>query len=386
MTLAVFHSALHYVPDWLVAIGILVLAALVALLLFQILRAVSRRFLTRQHHPVLQKLLHRAAPLFQFAAIFLAAVLVAPALPLSSNATETLHRALIAAFIILVGWILILASNIAADRYMTRFRVDTEDNLLARKAVTQMRVLKRTAGVVIGALTLGFALMSFDAVRQFGVSIFASAGVAGIAIGLAAKPLLGNLIAGVQLAITQPIRLDDVIIVNGEFGWVEEFTSTYVVIRLWDWRRMVVPLGWFLENPFQNWTRTSATLIGSVYFHLDHRTPVPALRAKLDEIVKSSKLWDGKVVNLQVTDTTEQTIEIRVLATARDSSKVWDLRCEIREKMLTFLQAEYPEALPRRRNEAIQESSPARGMRPGDAPVRALDTAAKGEGGHSTAR
>jgi small-conductance mechanosensitive channel len=269
---------------------------------------------------------------------------------------------------------------------MNRFQIDTEDNLLARKAVTQMRVLKRTATVVIGFLTLGFALMTFDAVREYGVSIFASAGVAGIALGLAAKPLLGNLIAGVQLAITQPIRIDDVVIINGEFGWIEEFTSTYVVIRLWDWRRMIVPLGYFLENPFQNWTRTSATLIGAVYFHLDHRTPIPALREKLNEIVKASKLWDGKVVNLQVSDTTERTIEVRVLATARSASQVWDLRCEIREKMLSFLQAEHPESLPRRRNEAIERSEPTRGMDTGDQAVRALDRAARGESGTSMAR
>jgi small-conductance mechanosensitive channel len=269
---------------------------------------------------------------------------------------------------------------------MSRFRIDTDDNLLARKAVTQMRVLKRTASVVIGFLTLGFALMTFDAVREYGVSIFASAGVAGIALGLAAKPLLGNLIAGVQIAITQPIRIDDVVIIQGEFGWIEEFTSTYVVIRLWDWRRMIVPLGYFLENPFQNWTRASATLIGSVYFHLDHCTPIPALRAKLDEIVKASKLWDGKVVNLQVSDTSEYTIEVRALATARNASQTWDLRCEIREKMLTFLQAEYPESLPRRRNEAVGQSSPARGMHVGEQPVRALDKAAKGESGVNTAR
>lgn len=383
---ATIHSVLRYVPNWLIAVVILAVAAVIALLLFQIFRALSRRFLHPQRHPILHQLVRRAAPLLRFALVFFAAVLVAPALPLGVNANETLHRALIAAFIILVGWIAILASNIAADRYMMNFRVDTEDNLLARKAVTQMRVLKRTAAVVIGALTLGFALMSFDAVRQFGVSIFASAGVAGIAIGLAAKPLLGNLIAGVQLAITQPIRLDDVIIVNGEFGWVEEFTSTYVVIRLWDWRRMIVPLGWFLENPFQNWTRSSATLIGSVYFHLDHRTPISALRAKAEEIVRASKLWDGKVVNLQVSETTEQTIEVRVLATARDASKVWDLRCEIREKMLGFLQAEYPQSLPRRRNEAVQQGPSAREMHAGAEPVRALDRAAKGESGNSTAR
>ncbi|MGN6147817.1 MAG: mechanosensitive ion channel family protein [Rhizomicrobium sp.] len=374
-----------YLPGWLIGIAILVVTALFALAVFQLARAVVRRVL-RGGHPILYALMQRAESLLRFAVILFAVTIVVPALPFGTNTSLTLHRILIASFVILLGWIAIVASNLAADRYMSRFRIDTDDNLLARKAVTQMRVLKRTASVVIGFLTLGFALMTFDAVREYGVSIFASAGVAGIALGLAAKPLLGNLIAGVQLAITQPIRIDDVVIVQGEFGWIEEFTSTYVVIRLWDWRRMVVPLGYFLENPFQNWTRTSATLIGSVYFHLDHRTPIPALRAKLEEIVKASKLWDANVVNLQVSDTTEYTIEVRALMTARDASKVWDLRCEVREKMLSFLQAEHPEALPRRRNETIQQSAPAHGMDTRDQPVRALDRAARGESGTSTAR
>ncbi len=380
-----FGKFAGYVPDWLIGIVILFATAAAALAIFQLMRAMLRRFL-QARHPMLDALMQRAEPLIRFAVVLLAVTIIVPALPFGTNTSRTLHRILIASFVILLGWIAIVASNLAADRYMRRFRLDTDDNLLARKAVTQMRVLKRTASVVIGFLTLGFALMTFDAVREYGVSIFASAGVAGIALGLAAKPLLGNLIAGVQIAITQPIRIDDVVIIQGEFGWIEEFTSTYVVIRLWDWRRMIVQLGFFLENPFQNWTRMSATLIGSVYFHLDHRTPIPALRAKLEEIVKTSKLWDGKVVNLQVSDTTEYTIEVRALATAPNASKVWDLRCEIREKMLAFLQAEHPEALPRRRNEAVQQSTTATGMRPGDEPVRALDRAARGEAGISTAR
>ncbi|HEY2034413.1 MAG TPA: mechanosensitive ion channel domain-containing protein [Rhizomicrobium sp.] len=385
MILPAVTKFVGYIPNWLIGLSLLLATAIIALAVFQLVRALLRRLL-KARHPVLHALLQRADSLLRFAVVLLAAALVVPALPFGTNTSETLHRVLIASFVILLGWIAIVASNLVADRYMQRFRIDTEDNLLARKAVTQMRVLKRTSSVVIGFLTLGFALMTFDAVREYGVSIFASAGVAGIAIGLAAKPLLGNLIAGVQIAITQPIRIDDVVIINGEFGWVEEFTSTYVVLRLWDWRRMVVPLGYFLENPFQNWTRTSATLIGSVYFHLDHRTPIPALRIKLDEIVKSSKLWDGKVVNLQVTDTTERTIEVRALATASNASKVWDLRCEIREKMLAFLQAEYPQSLPRLRAEMAEESAPARTMRPRDEPIRALGRAARGESGANTAR
>lgn len=385
MILPAIHKFAGYFPDWLIGIAILAGTTVLALVVFQSLRALSRRFLEARH-PMLHTLLQRASSLLRFATVLLAGALVVPVLPFGAETTAALHHILIASFVVLLGWIAIVASNLAADRYMRQFRIDTDDNLLARKAVTQMRVLKRTASIVIGFLTLGFALMTFDAVREYGVSIFASAGVAGIALGLAAKPLLGNLIAGVQLAITQPIRIDDVVIVQGEFGWIEEFTSTYVVIRLWDWRRMVVPLGYFLENPFQNWTRTSATLIGSVYFHLDHRTPIPALREKLDEIVKTSKLWDENVVSLQVTDTTERTIEVRALATARNASQVWDLCCEIREKMLAFLQAEYPQSLPRLRAEMAEESAPARRTRSHDEPVRALDRAARGESGSSTAR
>jgi small-conductance mechanosensitive channel len=205
--------------------------------------------------------------------------------------------------------------------------------------------------VVIGILTLGFALMTFDAVREFGVSIFASAGVAGIALGLAAKPVLGNLIAGVQIAIAQPIRIDDAVIVNGEFGRIEEFTSTYVVVKLWDWRRMVVPLSYFLENPFQNWTRTSAAVLGSIYFHLDYSAPVARIREKLEELAKESPNWNGDVVNLQVTDTTERTIQLRALLSARNASLSSNLQSEIREKMLAFLQEEHPYALPRMRAE-----------------------------------
>jgi len=385
MTLPDFNRLTSYAPGWLIGVAVIVLTALLALLVFRVLRAVVRRFL-QVRHPLLHQILQHAESLVRFALVLFAVAVVVPALPFGATTSLTLHHVLIAAFVILLGWIAIVASNIAADRYMSQFQIDTEDNLLARKAVTQMRVLKRTASVVIGFLTLGFALMTFDAVREYGVSIFASAGVAGIALGLAAKPLLGNLIAGVQLAITQPIRIDDVVIIQGEFGWVEEFTSTYVVIRLWDWRRMVVPLGYFLENPFQNWTRTSSTLIGSVYFHLDYRTPVQALRDKLEEIVKASKIWDGKVVSLQVTETTERTIEVRALASAGSASKAWDIRCEIREKMLAFLQEHYPQSLPRLRTE-FSEPMQAGEIRPlRSDPVRALDQAARGETGTSTAR
>ena len=229
--------------------------------------------------------------------------------------------------------------------------MDVEDNLLARKHVTQVRVLERVLDMVIVLITVGLALMTFDAVRQYGVTLFASAGVAGIVAGLAARPVLTNFLAGIQLAVAQPIRIDDAVIVENEFGNIEEITFSYVVVRLWDLRRMVVPLSYFIEKPFQNWTRTGGELIGSVFFYVDHTAPVDVIRKKLAEIVAQSKLWNGKVVSLQVSDCKDTTIELRALVSANNASATWDLRCEVREKLIDFLRREYPSALPRRRYE-----------------------------------
>jgi len=290
----------------------------------------------------------------------LVAALITPALPLDRETNQIIERVLFAGFVVLMGWIAIIASDLAINRYMNRFHADTADNLLARKAITQMKLLKRTVDVLIGILTAGFALMTFDTVRQFGVSLFASAGIAGLAVGFAAKPLLENLVAGIQLAITQPFRIDDVVIVNGEWGWIEEINSTYVVIRCWDWRRLVVPLSYMMTNPFQNWTRQSATLIGTVYLYVGYTADVERLRAKAGEIAKASKLWDGNVINVQVSDISEQStsMQIRILVSSADSGKSWDMRCEMREKMLAWMREDYPDALPRRRQEAIMEDFP----------------------------
>jgi hypothetical protein len=206
---------------------------------------------------------------------------------------------------------------------MRRYRIDTEDNLRARKFVTQARVLRRTVNIVVGILTVGAVLQTFESVQRYGVSLFASAGAAGLILGLAARPVLANLIAGIQIALTQPIRIDDVVIVEGEWGWIEEIFATYVVVRLWDLRRMIVPLSHFIEQPFQNWTRESASIIGAVYWHLDYTVPVAKVRAKLAEIVEASPHWDGKVVNLQVTDTDKDTVTVRGLMSARTSPQAW---------------------------------------------------------------
>jgi small-conductance mechanosensitive channel len=195
--------------------------------------------------------------------------------------------------------------------------------------------------------------MTFDSVKQYGVSLIASAGAAGLIVGLAARPLLTNLIAGIQLAITQPIRIGDAVIVENEWGWVEEITATYVVIKVWDWRRLVVPLAYFLERPFQNWTLEGTDLIGTVLLWVDYTVPVGHVRSKLEEIANSSKLWSGQVANLQVVDSNEQALQLRALVSARTSEETWDLRCEVREKLVLFLQENYPAALPKQRAEVV---------------------------------
>ena len=205
-----------------------------------------------------------------------------------------------------------------AARYLQRFRLDTDENFLARKHVTQVRVFKRVIDTLIVIIAVSTALMTFESVKQYGVSLFASAGAAGLIVGLAARPLLSNLIAGVQIAITQPIRIEDAVIIENEWGWVEDIASTYVVIRLWDWRRMVVPLSYFIERPFQNWTRDTAVADRRHRLSCRLRAPMCSrIRQRLEEAVRESKLWDGAVVNLQVIEASPRAIELRALVSAR---------------------------------------------------------------------
>jgi small-conductance mechanosensitive channel len=205
--------------------------------------------------------------------------------------------------------------------------------------------------VLVIVITVGFMLMTFPEIRRLGLSLFASAGIAGLVIGMAARPALSNLIAGLQIALTEPIRIDDVVIVEGEWGRIEEIGTTYVVVKIWDLRRMVVPLSYFIEKPFQNWTRVSADILGSVFLYTDYTVPVEALREELTRILKSTQLWDGTVNVLQLSDAREHTVEVRALMSARNSSDQWDLRCFVRERLIAFLQKNYPEALPRTRAE-----------------------------------
>jgi len=260
------------------------------------------------------------------------------------------------------AWLLIRLLSVAQDLVAARFDIDVRDNLRAREVQTQFRIVRRIAVVVIVVLSVATLLASSEPFRRFGAGILASAGLAGLVVGFAAQKALGNLLAGIQIAFTQPIRLDDVVVVEGEWGRVEEITLTYVVVRIWDLRRLVLPISYFLEKPVQNWTRTSADILGSVLLHLDHAIPIDALRAELRRIVEASDDWDGKVCSVQVTDTSEKSIAVRALVSAADSGRAWDLRCEVREKLIAFVRAHHPECLPRLR--ANVEASVAPGVAP----------------------
>jgi small-conductance mechanosensitive channel len=277
----------------------------------------------------------------------LALILAAPALAVSPRLAEVFGNATSVLLIGVVAFVLLQVIDAASAIVLQQYRLDVRDNLRARAITTQVLVLKKVAITSVGLFTLASMLMVFDSVRQFGASILASAGIAGIIVGFAAQRSIATLLAGFQIALTQPIRVDDVVIVENEWGKVEDITLTYVVVRIWDLRRLVVPITYFIERPFQNWTRTSADILGTVFLSVDYSVPLDALRAELTRILEASPLWDRKVNVLQVTEAKERSVEVRVLVSAADASLAWDLRCDVREKLLTFLQRNYPASLPR---------------------------------------
>src|SRR3954452_24376463 len=315
-----------WIPSWFVGLCLVAGAILMALSIYRLsVWLFNRAFGTRL--PLVSVFISSTAGPTQLALSLAAVALVLPLAPLDDAFRTPLTRLFVVAFIALIGWISIRIVDMSAARYLLNFR-DVTENFVARKHVTQVRVFKRVTDIIIVIITVSTALMTFDSVRQYGVSLFASAGAAGIIVGLAARPLLSNLIAGMQIAITQPIRIEDAVIIENEWGWVEDIAATYVVIRLWDWRRMVVPLSYFMEKPFQNWTRQSSSILGSVFWYVDYATPIEEVRARFLEILKGSKLWDGQVGVLHVTDAKEATIEIRGLMSAASSGASSDLRNE----------------------------------------------------------
>jgi small-conductance mechanosensitive channel len=289
---------------------------------------------------------HVKAPL-RLALPLLAVSLVLPFVTMPEDFSDLLRNLLSVLTIVTVSWAVVRSASVLEDYLYDRYKIDSQDNLKARKIHTQMLYLKRVFAVIVGVIALALILINFDKVKQLGTTILASAGIVGIVLGFASQRSIALLFAGFQVALTQPIRIDDVVIVENEWGKVEEITLTYVVIRIWDKRRLVVPISYFIETPFQNWTRVSADLLGTVYLFCDYTVPVQALREELRRILEQSEEWDREVCVVQVTDATEQTMVVRALMSASDASLLWTLRCVVREKLIDYIRREYPESLPR---------------------------------------
>ena len=344
--IATLRANAAWAPPWTVSVAVAAAALVIVQFLYGLAVRLIRRAV-RERNPFFHSLLIRTRGPVRLALLLGALSWAAEAAPFPAGQESLIQHGLLMAFIVLCGWAALTAVDIAAALYTRQFRLEESDDLLARKHLTQIRILTRAIATLVVVVTAGLALMTIPGVRQLGVSLLAAGGAAGIILGLALQPVLSNLIAGVQIAVTQPIRIDDSVFIQNEFGKVEEINATYVVVKLWDERRLIVPLKYFLDQPFQNWSRENPERAGSVTLLIDYRIPVAPLRAKFEEIVRASKLWDGKVCRLQVTDAREHTLEVRGLVSGADPDAVWDLRCEVREKMVDYLRSEFPEALPR---------------------------------------
>ena len=330
-------------------------------LAFRAIRAVEKRMhqwaertsslLGKVVIPILGQTLRLAVPL-------LGIILLLPLLKLPENWTWVTQKGFGILLTVALSVLIIRGVNAVQTALMSRHRLDEPDNLPARRIYTQVSVIRKIIVTVVVILATGSILMLFDPVRQFGTSILASAGIAGVVIGFAAQKTLGNVLAGVQIALTQPLLIDDIVVVEGEFGQIEEITLTYVTVRTWDLRRIVLPITYFVEKPFQNWSRVSSELLGTVNLYLDYHAPIAELRKELKRLAENNPKWDRKVCGLQVTDTRESVIEVRALVSSTNAGKLGDLRCEIREGLIEFLRQNHPESLPRVRNVNIEGDEP----------------------------
>jgi small-conductance mechanosensitive channel len=340
---------------WLWSLAAVTIAAIVGLLFHSIVFAIFSRLARRTHSQVDDSLVDHAKRPLRLILPVLAILLVLPFAPLPGFFLNPLHHAVGLGLIAAIAWLAIAMISVVEDLLDARNAVDVADNLAARRIRTQVQVLRQIVVFVIIIVALAVMLMTFPSIRHLGESLFASAGLAALLAGLAARSTFSNLLAGVQIAFTQPMRLDDVVIVEGEWGWIEEITTTYVVVRIWDLRRLIVPLSYFIEKPFQNLTRNTADLLGTVFLYTDYTIPVEEVRQEFRRVLEASGKWDGKVWALHVTNTSEHTMELRALMSAPDGGKAFDLRCHVREKMIRFLQEKYPESLPKTRAELKQD-------------------------------
>ena len=342
----------------MIALAIGAGASLVGLALHAVLASVVRRRHRRTaglYRGLPFGLSHLLAP-FRLLLPALALAAATPLLPEPGTIRAAVAHFALLCIIAGTAWALTATFAVAHDLIVSRQRLEAADNLRARQIYTQLRVFERIAGVIVIVLAVATMLMTFSQLEPLGATLLESAGIAGIIAGLAAQRSLGTLFAGMQLALSQPIRLDDVVVVEGQWGRVEEITLTYVVVRVWDHRRLVLPATYFIEKPFENWTRTTAALLGTVYIYADYSVQVQPIRDALRRFVEETPLWDHNACGLQVTNASENTVELRALVSAANSSDLWDLRCEVREKLIAFIEASYPDRLPKTRVTMEQSS------------------------------
>jgi len=358
-TIVSYFRSGNPLAQWSLAAGYFVIAILVGVggvaLVFHLIMRKTKSNPNKIAHIVLQ---NAKLP----AQIFVPALIIKVGLELFDFPEKYVHLVTKALPLVVIFAIGVSCSRIVfavQNTILYRQDITASDNLRQRKAATQIRVLSRVLHFLIWVFVLSAMLLSFDAVQEIGVSLLASAGITGIIVGFAAQKTLGNIIAGIQIALTQPIRIDDVVIVEGEWGRIEEITLTFVVVRIWDLRRLVLPIQYFIEKPFQNWTRVSADILGSVFLYTDYTLSTDIIRKETKEIVSNTALWDEKVCVVQVTSCSEKTVETRILLSAKDSSTAWELRCLVREKLLAKLNQEYPQTLPRLRATLQQQRSEA---------------------------
>jgi small-conductance mechanosensitive channel len=322
------------------------LGLLLRLFLHRVLMAINTR-----HEQILAQsaIQHYRRPgLFFFPLLVISFLL--PLISLPPAGMEALRRLIEISLLISFSWMLIQTVKVVEDYVRVQFAINKTDNIRERRILTQMQFVRRVLILIIGFFTVALVLMSFSTVRKIGTGLLTSAGIASVIIGFAAQKSIANLLAGLQIAFSQPIRIDDVLIVEGEYGRVEEITFTYVVLGLWDQRRLIVPLNYFIEKPFQNWTRSTSQLLGTVFLYVDYSLPVEAVRAELKRLVEQHPLWDKRVCVLHVTDSKERTMELRVLVSAADSGAAFDLRADLREALVRFIQQHYPGSLPKTRS------------------------------------
>ncbi|MGB7190976.1 MAG: mechanosensitive ion channel family protein [Acidobacteriaceae bacterium] len=358
------HYFLQHWHDLLIAAAFLAGAILVALIAHVIVFWALRRIARRKTALLGQSLVKHSPGPTRWIFPLIAVLVILPGLPFTPKVMDALQHIVGLGLIAAAAWLVILCIEIFSDMITGRYRIDVKDNLTARRIQTQFTMLRRIVVVLVIIVTLAIMLMTFPAIKHIGDSVLASAGLASLIVGLSMKGTLSNLVAGVQIAFTQPFRIEDAVIVEGEWGWIEEIGTMYVIVRLWDWRRMVLPLSYFLDHPFQNWTYKSADLLAHCYLYTDYSVPVQVLRDELGRILKSTPLWAGQVCVLQVSQLQNFTVQIRALMDARTAGDAWDIRCIVREQMIDFLTKNYPGSLPRYRGEFQTERKSGQSLEP----------------------